>query len=101
MLLKAIEKAGELQIKWDLQDATSLTYPNRSFDAVFMSHLLHHVDKPIKVVKECYLILRRNGTILNRYGVIEHIRDDPEHTLFPETLEIDEARIPTIKQVEE
>ena len=101
MLLKAKEKTGEVQIKWDLQDATSLTYPNGSFDAVFMSHLLHHVDNPIKVVKECYRILRPNGIILNRYGAIEHIRDDTEHRFFPETLEIDEARIPTIKQVEE
>lgn len=101
MLLKAKEKTGELQIKWDIQDATSLSYSNGSFDAVFMSHLLHHVDEPLQIVKECYRVLRPNGTILNRFAAIEHIRDDPEHRFFPETLEIDEARIPTIKQVEE
>ncbi len=101
MLLKAKEKAGELQIKWDIQDATSLTYSNGSFDAVFMSHLLHHVDDPLKVTKECYRVLKPYGVVLNRYGAIEQIRDNREHVFFPGTLEIDEARIPSIEQVEE
>ncbi len=65
-----------------------------------MSHLLHHVDGPRSVVKECYRILKPEGTILNRYGAIENIRDDPEHRFFPEAVELDEARIPTTKQVE-
>jgi hypothetical protein len=42
-----------------------------------------------------------DGIIINRYGAIENIRDDPEHVFFPGTLEIDEARIPSIEQVEE
>jgi len=100
MLQEARKKDGGAQVKWDIQDATSLSYPDRSFDAVFMSHLLHHVDEPLKVVKECYRVLRLGGTILNRYGAIEDIRDDPEHRFFPETIELDEVRTPTAEQVE-
>ncbi len=101
MLSKAKRKKGSTQIKWDLQNATSLTYTDSTFDAVFISHLLHHVDSPLTVVRECYRVLRPGGVILNRYAPIEDIRDDPEHRFFPETLEIDEARIPTLKQVEQ
>jgi len=100
MLREARKKEGEPHIRWDLQDATSLSYSDGSFDAVFMSHLLHHVDEPLKVVKECYRVLRPGGVILNRYGAIEHIRDDPEHRFFPETIQLDEARVPSVEQVE-
>lgn len=32
---------------------------------------------------------------------MENIRTDPVHTFFPETIELDETRTPTIEQVEE
>jgi SAM-dependent methyltransferase len=101
MLSKAREKDGTSQVNWILQDATSLPYNNESLNAVFMSHLLHHVDDPLKVTKECYRVLKPYGVVLNRYGAIEQIRDNREHVFFPGTLEIDEARIPSIEQVEE
>ncbi len=100
MLSKAKRKKGSTQVKWDIQDASSLSYADSTFDAVFMSHLLHHVDHPLTVVRECYRVLRPEGVILNRYAPIEDISDDPEHRFFPETLKIDEARIPTLEQVE-
>lgn len=101
MLCKAREKDGKSQVEWILQDAASLPYNEESLDAVFMSHLLHHVDDPFQVIRECYRILKPEGLIINRYGAIENIRDDPEHVFFSGTLEIDEARIPSIEQVEE
>ena len=101
MLLKARKKTGAEQIKWDIQNAASLSYRDESFDVVFMSHLLHHVDEPLKVLEECYRILKPKGIILNRYGSIEHIRNDPEHVFFSGTTEIDETRTPTIKEVED
>ncbi|TET90447.1 MAG: class I SAM-dependent methyltransferase [Methanomassiliicoccales archaeon] len=101
MLQKAQEKDSSTKVKWDLQDAAHLSYPDHSFDVVFMSHLLHHVDEPLRVVGECCRILRAGGVILNRYGAIEHIRDDPEHRFFPEIIGIDEVRTPTIGYVED
>lgn len=38
--------------------------------------------------------------MLVRYGAIEHNRNDVEHTFFPETLAIDEIRIPSVRIVE-
>lgn len=100
MLREARKKAGAAQVRWDVQDAMSLTYPEESFDAVFMSHLLHNVDEPLKVVKECYRVLRPRGILFNRYGAIEDIREDPVHKFFPGAIELDEVRTPTVKQVE-
>lgn len=100
MLMKARKKDGADCVKWDIQDAMSLSYPNASFNAVFMSHLLHHVEDPLKVVEDCYRILKAGGVILNRYGSIEDISDDPEHRFFPETIGIDKTRTPTVEQVE-
>ena len=68
MLSKARSKLGTTRVKWDVQDASSLSYDDRSFDAVFMSHLLHHVDELVRVVEECHRVLKSGGMIMNRYG---------------------------------
>jgi len=100
MLAKAKEKDDADIVTWDCQDAEHLTYPNDSFDVVFASHLFHHVDSPLRVLRECRRMLRNPGVMLVRYGAIEHNRNDVEHTFFPETLAIDEARIPGVRTVE-
>jgi len=100
MLAKARDKDTEGIVAWDYQDAQALTYHDESFDVVFMSHLLHHVDSPKRVIRECQRVLVPSGVIIVRYGAIEQIRDDVEHTFFPETLVIDEARTPAIETVE-
>lgn len=101
MLEKARGKDVKGIVEWDFQDAQEMTYHDNTFDAVFMSHLLHHVDFPLTVIKECRRILNDSGVILIRYGAIDQIRDDVEHTFFPETLPIDEERTPTIKDTEQ
>ena len=100
MLEKAREKDSRGLVTWDLQDAQSLTYPDSSFDIVFMSHLLHHCDDPPGVIRQCRRVLSDRGIIIIRWGDIESIRDDVEHTFFPETLPIDEARTYTVAQLE-
>jgi len=100
MLEKAREKDTAGLVQWNLEDAQCLTYPDSSFDVVFMSHLLHHVDSPHRVLGKCHRVLTATGVILIRYGAIEQIRDDVEHTFFPEVLAIDEARTPSVETVE-
>jgi len=100
MLERARSKDIAGLIHWELQDAESLTFPAESFNVVFMSHLLHHLDRPGQALNECERVLTTPGVILIRYGAIEQIRDDYRHTFFSETLDIDEARTPSIKMVE-
>ena len=101
MLEKAQNKDTAGLVRWEHQDAESLTFPDESFNVVFMSHLLHHLDTPQQALNECERILISPGVILIRYGAIEQIRDDYRHVFFDETLEIDEARTPSVTQVEE
>jgi ubiquinone/menaquinone biosynthesis C-methylase UbiE len=101
MLNKAKRKSGGEEIRWDIQDAQDLSYGNQSYDAVFMSHLLHHTPNPVAVIKECNRVLKSGGILLIRYGAWEHIENDPEHRFFPDVYRIDQARTPTIREVEE
>ena len=100
MLAKAKEKDTRNLVRWDHQDAQSLTYDDKSFDAVLISHLLHHVDSPLSVLTEVRRVLIPPGVILLRYGSMEQIEHDAIHTFFPETLEIDKARTPSTLTVE-
>jgi ubiquinone/menaquinone biosynthesis C-methylase UbiE len=100
MLNRGREKDSKNLVKWDWQDAANLTYPNGSFDIVFMSQLLHNVDVPLMVLKQCNRVLREQGTILIRYGSLEQISKDVEHVFFPEILPIDEIRWPSVSMVE-
>lgn len=100
MLSKAREKDKEGLITWDFVDAHSLKYLDHSFNIILMSHLLHHVERPTIVIDECKRVLKPSGVILIRHGAMEQIRDDVEHIFFPEVIEIDEQRTPTVESVE-
>lgn len=100
MLVKAVENDSRSEVSWHRQDASRLGYRDASFDLVWISHLLHHVESPKMVVSECWRVLRESGALLVRYGAIEQIRSDVEHVLFPEVLAIDEARTPSVQDVE-
>ena len=100
MLEQARQKDSAGLVRWDGLDAERLPYPDESFDLVFISHLLHHVGSPLGVLRNCFRVLKPDGIVMLRYGAIEQIRDDVEHRFFPEALEIDEKRTPTVAQVE-
>ena len=87
-------------VEWVVEDAAKLSLPDDSFDIVFISFLFHHVDSPLDVMKQCARVLKPNGTIFIRHCTMDQIRDDVEHTFFPETIEIDEARMLTLEQME-
>jgi len=92
MLAKAKQKDSDAIVNWEHENASSLTFPEGSFDVVFMSHLLHHVDSPLAVIEESERVLVPSGVILIRYGAMDQIRNDVEHTFFPQAIQIDETR---------
>jgi len=99
MLGKAKQKDPEDNVNWMIADAAALSLPRSAFDLVFLSHLLHHIDYPLKVLQECHRILVPSGVILIRYGAMDQIRNDVVHTFFPGVNEIDESRTPTREHV--
>lgn len=100
MIDKARQKDPKSLVTWVVQDVISMELDDSSFDVIFMSHLLHHLDYPYGLLRKSFRILKNDGAIFNRYGALEHIRNDPEHKFFPEALTIDELRCPTIVRVE-
>jgi ubiquinone/menaquinone biosynthesis C-methylase UbiE len=100
MLDKAREKEGAELVDWEVQNAGSLTYPDNTFEAVFMSHLLHHVESPVDVITECKRVIKPLGAILIKYGAMEQVEEDVEHVFFPETIDIDRERTLSVAQTE-
>lgn len=100
MIQEAKTKKDAGLVTWDVQDATSLTFPDESFNAIFMSHLLHHVEDKLQVLKECYRVLKPRGVYMNRHVPLEDL-DNPDHVFFPEAYEIDKKRYVTKKQIED
>lgn len=100
MLDKAAKKDVEGNVRCERVDAAALPFEDGSFDVVWISHLLHHVDSPAEVVAQSFRVLRAPGSLLIRYGAIEQIVDSVEHRMFPEASEIDKARTPSVPDVE-
>jgi ubiquinone/menaquinone biosynthesis C-methylase UbiE len=95
MLAEGRRKDREGKIRWQQADVEKDEWPAESFDAVFMSHLLHHLDDPAAFLARCFSMLRPGGSIFVRYGALEHVLKDPIHEFFPRTKDLDAARTPS------
>lgn len=47
-------------IPFQLFDGTSIPFPDRSFDHVVLSEVLHHSHDPVALVKECHRVAQRS-----------------------------------------
>jgi SAM-dependent methyltransferase len=99
MLEQAQQKQGAERVLWSEQDICNQDFDSASFDLVFLSDLLHHIANPLDAIRECKRVLRPGGWLLCKYGAMENIAQDPEHTFFPETVAIDAKRTPSQAQV--
>ncbi len=51
-------------IKVEKANCFNLSYPDCSFDTIFMANLLHIVPEPEKAIEECKRVLKENGQLL-------------------------------------
>lgn len=61
-----IEQGFERQIKLDQVDAKNLPYAAASFDAVISNSIIHHIPRPIEVLREMLRVLRLGGLLFVR-----------------------------------
>ncbi len=61
---KAVEQARSKGLTVQLGTLEQQSYPDDSFDAVTMSHLIEHVHKPLEVLRECQRILKPGGKLI-------------------------------------
>jgi phosphatidylethanolamine/phosphatidyl-N-methylethanolamine N-methyltransferase len=71
MIEQAKKKQAPKNIFFEKQDATNLSYPNNSFDAVIIANALHVIPTPEKVLGEVKRVLKPNA-ILIAPTFIEH-----------------------------
>ena len=100
MLDVATGKEGSGRVGWVQHDAASLPFRALCFDVVFLSHLLHHVDSPPRVMSECLRVLRAGGALIDRYASFDDVKGNPEHRFFPSANRLDAARVPAVDEVE-
>lgn len=46
------------------QDATSLTYPDHSFDLLIANHVLEHISEDVKAMREFFRVLKPGGSAI-------------------------------------
>ncbi|MBY0440530.1 MAG: methyltransferase domain-containing protein [Mycobacteriaceae bacterium] len=56
-------------------DGTSIPFPDKSFDHVVLSFVLHHSQDPLTLIRECHRVARRSVIVFedmpdNRFGKI-------------------------------
>ena len=52
---------GVMNLRYELNNALELTYPDNHFDLVVSSEVIEHVGQPEKMVQEIYRVLRPGG----------------------------------------
>lgn len=77
---RAVEVAHRLGIDARVGTVESQRYPDASFDAIMMSHLIEHVLDPASVIAECHRILRPGG----RLGITTPNAESRGHGQFRE-----------------
>ncbi|MEZ4103684.1 MAG: methyltransferase domain-containing protein [Candidatus Paceibacterota bacterium] len=60
----AIHNAKQKGLNVYLGDLKQINFPDNSFDAILMSHVIEHVPNPIETLKECHRILKHNGHLI-------------------------------------
>lgn len=63
MIEQAKRKPRPQNVLFEIQDATALTYPDQSFDAVIISNALHIMPNPTRALNEIQRVLKDDGVL--------------------------------------
>jgi ABC-2 type transport system ATP-binding protein len=55
---------GHPKVTIQKENCMATSFPSRTIDSVFMANLIHVVESPNTLLKECHRILRKNGSIV-------------------------------------
>ncbi|GAB4373569.1 MAG: hypothetical protein Kow0062_10730 [Acidobacteriota bacterium] len=67
--------------------AESIPFDDRSFDVVFLGHVLHEVDDPVRALREAGRVARRRVVVLEWPHVVEDQGPPLEHRLTRQAVE--------------
>jgi ubiquinone/menaquinone biosynthesis C-methylase UbiE len=75
MIEKAKKKSVPGNISFSVEDATELSFKNRSFDAAIISNALHIMPDPVRVLESISRVLKPKGLLIAPTYSHGHIRD--------------------------
>ncbi len=58
-----IKEETDSNIKFQLEDALNLSFPDNSFDGVVSVHVIEHVEDDVRFIEEGLRVLRKGGTL--------------------------------------
>lgn len=100
MLSRARERSG--RATFQPGRAERLEFPDGFFDLVFSVDVIHHVGDRAAFFSEAHRVLKAGGeacTVTDSEWIIRH--REPLAVCFPETVEVDLARYPSVAELRE
>jgi ubiquinone/menaquinone biosynthesis C-methylase UbiE len=98
MLREALLKDSSRSIVWVRGDGQRLPFPNEIFDCVYMTFVLHHMERKDLALQEIYRVLKRGGRCvvmtISHSQIKRHVLND-----FPGVTAIDLKRIPSVPSI--
>jgi ubiquinone/menaquinone biosynthesis C-methylase UbiE len=76
MIETAQKKAAPANVAFSVEDATSLSFPDASFDAVIISNALHIMPEPALALSEIRRVLKPDGLLIAPNFTHGHIRGE-------------------------
>ena len=98
MLTKALLKDRSRSVAWTLGDGQQLPFANEIFDGVYMTFVLHHLERKELALQEIYRVLKKGGRCVIITTSHSQIR---RHALndFPGVTAIDMKRFPSVPSI--
>jgi ubiquinone/menaquinone biosynthesis C-methylase UbiE len=93
-------RARFVSVHFEQARAESLPFANAHFDFVFTVDVIHHVQDRAAYLREAFRVLRSGAricTVTDSESVIRRRRPLSSH--FPETIDVELARYPTVEQL--
>lgn len=75
MIETAKKKQAPGNVRFSVEDATTLSYPDAAFDAVVISNALHIMPEPEKVLSSISRVLKPNGLLIAPTYSHGHLRE--------------------------
>lgn len=88
------------RVHFQVGRAEQIEFPDGSFDRVFSVDVIHHVQDRAAFFREAWRVLQAGGevwTVTDSEEIIRHRH--PLSTYFPETIDVDLARYPSIAEL--
>jgi ubiquinone/menaquinone biosynthesis C-methylase UbiE len=98
MLREALLKDSSKSIVWIRGGGQRLPFPNEIFDCVYMTFVLHHIERKDLALQEIYRVLKKGGRCVvmttSHSQIKRHVLND-----FPGVTAIDLKRIPSVPSI--